>query len=551
MNALLSVLTCLAVGAASLPARADVPRKYFEGLPFPMEEIREPRFPSRTFGITAYGAVGDGVTMNTAAMESAIRECAGAGGGTVDVPPGIWLTGPVRLASNIRLNIRKGAVLLFSRRFGDYPLIAGPDGTSKSFRCIPCLYGYRLENIAITGGGMFDGQGEFWRPVKKEKMTAAQWQSLLASGGAVSADGGTWFPSRAAMEGEEYLKTLSGKDGAGAGDYMQAREFLRPVMVQLVDCRNVLIDGPAFANSPSFHIQPVQCEDVVIRNVSVTAEWSAQNADGIDISSCRRVVVYDCSVNAGDDAICLKPGKLSPRQVPGPACENIVIADCVVYHGHGGFVIGSQTYGGARNIAVRRCVFHGTDVGLRFKSAKGKGGRIENVFIDGIAMTSIGREAILFDLLYSSGPGTASTGDPPGSEGGEHLPEFRNILIKNVTCVEAQAAVRILGLGSMPVRGITLDSIAIMSAAGLFCADADGITLRNVSIRPARGPVMSFTRSRAVVVSGASVPDGIRPFLRVEESGPGAITLERTEGGNREGAVELGRDVPAGAVVRR
>jgi polygalacturonase len=547
VNALWPVLACLAFGAASPESGADVPRKYLEGLPFPMGDIREPAFPRRTVSITSYGAAGDGVTMNTDAIQRAIRDCAGAGGGTVDVPPGIWLTGPIRLMSNIRLHVGKGAVVLFSRRFEDYPLIAGPDGTARSFRCIACIYGYRLENVAITGGGMFDGQGESWRPVKKEKMTRSQWQRLLTSGGAVSADGGTWFPSRGAMEGEEYVKSLSRKEGVTADDYLRAREFLRPVMVQLVDCRNVLIDGGTYTNSPSFHIQPVQCEDVVIRNISVTAEWFAQNGDGIDISSCRRVVVYDCLVNAGDDAICLKPGKLSPRQGAGAACENIVIADCVVYHGHGGFVIGSQTYGGARNIAVRNCSFHGTDVGLRFKSAKGKGGRIENVYIDGITMTSIGAEAILFDLLYSSSPGTASAGDPPGNDGGEHLPEFRNVLIKNIVCAGAETAVRILGLVSMPVQGITLDSVVITSATGLICTDADGTALRHVSIRPAHGPVMSFTRSHGVTISGAPLPVGAQPFLRVEESGPGAITLEGSVPGN----IELGAGVSADAVVRR
>jgi len=507
VNVVCVLLTCLAVVASSPAGRGGVPRKYLEGLPFPMEDIREPQFPPLTLGIESFGAVGDGLTLNTSAIEKAIRECESHGGGTVEIPPGIWLTGPVRLVSNVRLNILTGAVLLFSRRFEDYPLIAGPDGTSRGFRCIPCLYGYRLENVAITGGGMLDGQGQFWRPVKKEKMTPARWQALLDSGGAVSADGQTWFPSQGAMEGEEYLKTLSRKEGATPVEYSRAREFLRPVMVQIVDSRRVLIDGPSFANSPSFHIQPVQCEEVIIRNVAVTAEWYAQNADGIDISSCRRVAVYNCSVNAGDDAICLKPGKLSKRQSAGAACENIIIADCTVYHGHGGFVIGSQTYGGARNIAVRHCVFHGTDVGLRFKSARGKGGRVENVFIDGITMTSIAAEAVLFDLLYSSGPGTASAGDPPAGESGDHLPEFRDIVIKNVVCTGANTAVRILGLEAMPVRSLTLDSIAISSATGLICSDAEGITLRGVIIHPLSGPLMTFTRSRDVTRDGAAVSD--------------------------------------------
>ena len=151
--------------------RGEIPRKYLEGLPFPMVNVREAHFPSRSVNITSYGAAGDGATLNTSAIENAIRACSAAGGGTVEIPPGVWLTGPVRLASNIRLNIEKGGLLLFSSRFEDYPLLAGPDGTSKTYRCMPCLYGYRLENVAITGGGMLDGQGQFWRPVKKEKMT--------------------------------------------------------------------------------------------------------------------------------------------------------------------------------------------------------------------------------------------------------------------------------------------------------------------------------------------------------------------------------------------
>jgi len=494
VNALYPVFLCL----------LTAPSPDLEGLPFRLE-IREPVFRSLTVSIASYGASGDGLTMNTAAFAKAIAFCAGQGGGTVDVPPGIWLTGPIRLMSNIRLSVAKGAVILFSHRFEDYPLIPGPDATSRGFRCVPCLYGYRLDNVAITGGGSIDGQGEFWRPVKKEKLTPARWQALVASGGALSADSTTWFPSRGAMEGEAYLKTLP--RSSGAGQYSRAREFLRPVMIQLVDCRSVLIDGPALTNSPSFHLQPLECEDVVIRNLTVTAEWNAQNADGIDISSCRRVLVHDCTVNVGDDAICIKPGKISPRQAPGPACQSIAVMDCTVYHGHGGFVIGSQTYGGARDIAVRNCVFHGTDVGLRFKSARGKGGLIENVDIDGVRMTSIAGEAVLFDMLYASGSGTASTGDPDAGSGGEHMPEFRGVQIRNVVCAGAGCAVRILGLPGAPLRGVTFDALTIAAASGVFCSDAEGVTFRNVRVDPSGGPRMTFRRSRGVTVNGAAVSD--------------------------------------------
>jgi len=511
-----------------------------------LRDVREPAFPPRSVSITSFGAVGDGTTMNTAAFAEAIGSCAAAGGGTVEVPPGLWLTGPVRMASNIRLHIARGAVMLFSRRFEDYPLIGGPDGTSHVYRCIPCLYGYRLEHIAVTGEGMLDGQGEYWRHVRREKVSPSFWRRLAASGGALSADSETWFPSRGAMAGEALVRRLAVSKGATAADYAEAREFLRPVMVQFVDCRNVLIDGPSFVNSPSFHIQPVQCEGVTIRNVSVAAEAYAQNADGIDISSCRRVVVSRCTVDAGDDAICLKPGKLSPRQGPGPACRDILVTDCTVYHGHGGFVIGSETYGGVRGVVVRNCVFHGTDAGLRFKSAAGRGGLVEDVLIDGVTMTSIGGEAILFDMLYASGSGTATAGGPPAGTGDGHMPEFRNVVVRHVTCRDAQIAVKMLGIHAAPLRGVTLDSIAISSVEGLSCSDAEGIVLHCVSLNPLRGPVMAFTRVRGVALDALTVPGGVSPFLRIDASGPGAVVLDRPAAAY--GRVSLGPGVPADAV---
>ncbi|HTR99042.1 MAG TPA: glycoside hydrolase family 28 protein, partial [Bacteroidota bacterium] len=511
-----------------LPAGYDNPRaavNLFTWLAGGHRTFVEPSFPGRSLSVTSYGAVGDGLVMNTEAFAGAIHACAAAGGGTVEVPRGLWLTGPIRMESNIRLHLRTGAVILFSRNVEDYPLIAGPDGTSRVYRCTACISGYRLENIAVTGEGMLNGQGEYWRHVRREKVSPLFWRKLAASGGAVSADSETWFPSRGAMGGEALAKRLSRTKGATAADFMAAREFLRPVMLQFTDCRNVLIDGPAFVNSPSFHIQPVQCEGVMIRNVTVTAEAFAQNADGIDISSCRGVTVRNCTVDAGDDAICLKPGKPSIRQGPGPACQDILVSNCTVYHGHGGFVIGSETYGGVRGVVVRDCVFHGTDAGLRFKSAAGRGGLVEDVTVDGITMTSIGGEAILFDMLYAMGPGTASAGVPAAGEGDTRMPEFRDVVLRHVTCRGAQVAVRMTGIPGRPLGGITLGEVSISAVAGLRASDVRGIALDTVSIRTASGPAMSFTRAEHVTITGSPAPDGKAEFLRTEECAPGGVIV--------------------------
>ncbi len=469
------------------------------------------------------------------------------GGGTVVVPPGLWLTGPIRLKSNINLHVAEGAVVLFSRRFEDHPLIAGFDGRARRYRCVPSLSAYREENVAITGGGMFNGQGEAWRPVKKEKLTAGQWRQLLASGGAVTPDGKVWYPSRGAMEGEELLKTLDARRGSTKEKFARAREFLRPVMVQFADCRGVLIDGPTFVNSPSFHVQPVQSENVVIRNVTVRTEWWAQNGDGIDVSACRNVLIYRCVVDAGDDALCIKPGTISGFQKPGPACENIVLADCIVYHGHGGFVIGSESYGGARNIAVRNCTFQGTDVGLRFKSGRGRGGLIERIFIDGITMSGIAREAILFDMLYDASSGVAS-GMDTGRRADARIPEFRNFTIRNITCSGAAQAIAITGLEERPVRNILIENAILQGERGMVCTDAEGITLKNVRMVPAKGVMIALERVRGLEIAGGAVPAGIDTVLSVAGESSGGIRMTGVDPGKGKAAIVLGPGVRPDAV---
>ncbi len=383
--AFLFVLTLSAVAGGQKQLK-----DYLINLPFPMQEIREPQFPEHVVSIVDYGAIADGCTLNTRAFNDAIAACAKAGGGTVVVPSGTWITGPIKIESNINLHVEKGALVQFSRNIEDFPFIAGFDGKSRRYIITPPIYAYKAKNIAVTGDGVFDGSGEVWRYVKKIDMTDTQWKTLVASGGIVTPDGKQWWPSKEAMEGERYLSesTKSNKEPSEA-DFRKTREYLRPHLVHIEQCNDILLDGPTFENSPKFNIYPSHCENVIIRNVKVLAPEYGQNTDGIDSRSCRNVVIYNCTVNVGDDGICLKPSTIAESQTPGPSCQNIVIADCIVYKAHGGFVIGSESYGGVCNVSVRNCLFIGTDVGLRFKSARGRGGLVEKVFIDGIQMRGI------------------------------------------------------------------------------------------------------------------------------------------------------------------
>jgi len=154
--------------------------------------------------------------------------------------------------------------------------------------------------------------------------------------GVVNPAGDIWYPSREAMEGGSTIARLrrSG-ESIPLEKYAQAREFLRPNMISLVECRKVLLDGPIFQNSPAWNIHPLMCEDMVIRNITVLNPWYSQNGDGLDLDSCRRVVMYDCRFDVGDDAMCIKSGLNKAGRLRARPCEDISISDCIVYHGHG------------------------------------------------------------------------------------------------------------------------------------------------------------------------------------------------------------------------
>ncbi len=526
-------------------------------LPFTMQRIDLPRFPNRTVSVAETGAVPDGAAMNTESFARAIDKCAKAGGGTVLVPRGVWLTGPIQLRSNINLHLETGAVIQFSSRFEDYPLIHTTWEGSPHVRCTSPIWGRGLENIAITGGGIIDGAGEAWRAVRKSRLTGEQWRKLLASSGVVDRTGDTWWPSNEAMNGAEFVRKLENRGNeVPIQEYAKAREYLRPVMVSLVECRRVLLDGPTFQNSPAWNIHPLMCDDIVIRNVTALNPWYSQNGDGLDLESCRRAAVYNCRFDVGDDAICIKSGRDEYGRRRGRACEEVVISDCVVYHGHGGVTIGSEMSGGVRNISVRRCTFLGVDMGLRFKTARGRGGVVEKIWISDILMKDIPTDAIGFNMYY----GGQSPVSEPGAEPetplrvpkpiNEGTPRFREIFIKNIICHGAARAVSIEGLPEAPIQGVTLENIWISARSGITCVDAERIALKNVHIAQSIGPVIIVSDSRRVTIDsiGYAAAD---VFLKVTGKRSADIQILNTDLSKAKQAVDAGIEVPEGAVRPR
>ncbi|MGA9118006.1 MAG: glycoside hydrolase family 28 protein [Bacteroidota bacterium] len=513
-----------------------------------------PQFPATTFDIRHFGAVPDGSTLNTRALDSALKACAAAGGGTVIVPPGTWLTGPIELSSNICLRLERGAVLQMSSRLEDFPLIPRGENEGQSYFVASPISARDARNIAITGEGIIDGAGEAWRYVLREKQTERQWNQLVSSGGVVTSDGKQWWPSKEALEGESYLAHLkASKRPPVEEDYQRVKRYLRPDLIRFVRCDGILLDGPTFRNSPRYHIHPIQCENIIIRNVQVQTPWYAMNGDGIDLSACRNVIVYNSTLDVGDDGICLKPSSPSAAQSPGPACSKIVIADCVVYHAHGGFVIGSESYGGVRDVSIRNCIFMDTDVGIRFKSARGRGGLVERVYVDGIQMRAIENEAILLDMYYSGGaPEVESTKDRSVRHAEPitaRTPRFQDIVVKNVVCNGAARSILVNGLPEVPIKNIQFDSVFVTSRLGVLCIDAQDIRLNACRNLVKDGPAITVNEATGVVVTEGRYRSENGPTMKVEGSGSRGIRMVRVDADGKPVSIERGAGVAADAAL--
>ena len=496
---------------------------------FKAPQVQEPKIPGRTVRITEFGAVPDGKTMNTGAIAKAIRSLADKGGGKVVVPAGLWLTGPIELKSRIQLHLEEGALVQFTSDLTQYPLREWNVKGEKATRATAPVWGENLTDVAITGRGVFDGAGDAWRPVKKYKMTEAQWKKLLDSGGVLVDDGSLWWPSPEA-----------------------ARDH-RPWLLKLLNCRRVLLDGVTFQNSPAWNLNPTLCEDLTIRHVTVRNPWFSQNGDGLDLEHCRNVIVRASRFDVGDDAICLKSGINEAGRRIGVPTENVLIEDCIVYHGHGGVTIGSEMSSGVRNVRVNNCLFIGTDIGLRFKSTRGRGGMVEKIYISNIQMTGIPTDAIGFNMYYGGqAPEQAGAAAAAGEAGAvsvnEGTPQFRDIYIQDVVCRGARQAVALQGLPEMPIRGIHLLRVAITADRGIACTDAQDITFEDVEILSGTNAVLDLTNSRDVRVDRLSFKPGTEVGVKIQGTRNAGIVVRNTNLKAAAREVELANGATAEAI---
>jgi len=461
------------------------PQKYEFELPLVSTTV----FKKDTFNIISYGAISSANTLNTGAIQQAIDMASKQGGGMVLVPSGFWLTGPIKLLSNVNLHISSGAVLQFSNKPKDYPLVRTNWEGVDAIRAQSPISAKGQRNIAITGSGIIDGAGEAWRPVKKGKLTAGEWDKLIHTGGVLDSKKETWYPTEGALKASTMDRPGVIAAGFNEANTEEIKEFLRPNMISLRECEQVLLEGVTFQNSPAWNIHPLLCKHLTVENIHVKNPWFAQNGDGIDIESCEFVSVRNSKFDVGDDGICLKSGKDAEGRKRAKPSAHILIENCIVFHGHGGVVVGSEMSGGVHDLFVNNCQFLDTDVGLRFKTMRGRGGVVENVFIRDISMKNIAGEAILFDMYYQ-GKDPVSTfgngGETPKIElvpVNEGTPQFKNIFIDNVVAKGAETGLLIRGLPEMPIHHIELNNIDIESNQGYRVIEAQDIILNRATFK--------------------------------------------------------------------
>lgn len=422
------------------------------------------------YNVLNYGAKRDSSKLCTQAIKSAIDAASKAGGGTIYFPAGKYLTGPIHLKSNITIFIDAGAELHFSDDFDNYlPMVESRwEGTDvQNFS--PLFYAYKAENITIRGRGIIDGHGKKWwdfhHKLYDKTTPRSKWQDTFA-----------------ANNKNVIMPEVS--------DMIQ-RGFLRPPFIQPMYCKNVLIEGITIHNSPFWTVNPEFCENVTVTGVTIENPISP-NTDGINPESCRYVHISNCHISVGDDCITIKSGKDSAGRKMNVPAENYTITNCTMLSGHGGVVIGSEMSGSVKKIAISNCIFDGTDRGIRIKTARGRGGVVEDIRVDNIIMKNIRQQAIVFDMQYTK------TAPQPVTE---KTPIFRNCHFSNITA-DGNEAILIDGIEEMPVENVTFHDVRMNMQTGVTIRNAKNIEFHQVAITAKKSVSFSVENTAGIELDG-------------------------------------------------
>lgn len=385
-----------------------------------LARILPPSFPARDFSITAFGANQAGDCSD--ALAKAIAACHEAGGGRVVVPPGVWLTGSVRLLSGVNLHIQRGATLKFDPNPPKYlPVVLTRFEGMEIMNYAPLIYAYEQVNIAVTGAGTLDGsasEANWWRWKGKDKTWKGPTQK--ADRNLLVQQVATGVPVKERVYGDGH--------------------YLRPSFIEPQRCQNVLIEGVTVVNAPMWVLHPLLCSNVTVRGVTVRS--LGPNNDGCDPESCRDVLIEDCVFETGDDCIAIKSGRNNDgRRVAVPS-ENIIVRRCTMKDGHGGMTLGSEISGDVRNVFVSACTMDSPnlDRAFRFKSNAVRGGVLENIQIRDVKIGRVAKAVFGVEFDYDEGAQ------------GPHQPILRAVTIERVT---SESCGQVVSIGSFPAAVIS------------------------------------------------------------------------------------------------
>jgi polygalacturonase len=447
-----------------------------------------------------YGAKNDGSALATEAFRSAIQAAKTAGGGTIYVPPGRYISGPIELFSNMTLDVDAGATIAF-------PVAAIPFEKTRylgveALAPMALVGGRDVENVTVTGRGtLTTGDYDAWGtaygpppviPDKSENANGPHWDHLL--------------------------KSLEARQPVTEADYRAAAPELRPSFIYFANAKNVLVENVRLVGAPGFVVHLLYSENATVRNVVIDA-YPGQHANGIVVDSSHFVRIADDYIDTGDDGIVIKAGKDADGLRVNRPSEDVTITNCTVHHAHGAVTIGSETSGSVRNVVASNITAVDTENGIRIKSRRGRGGVVEDVRFDNWTMENVGTGIVVTSYYVMGGEG--ATVEEPVSAG---TPGFRNIAISNVTISRAKTAVDIEGLPEMRIEGLRLTDVVASGKAGLLATYTEGLELHHVQVNAESGADFTIEGASNLLledVSGVKRTAG-RPVVRLTES-PGAI----------------------------
>jgi len=475
------------------------------------------------YNVRDYGAKPDGKTMCTKSIQKAIDECAENGGGTVYFPPGTFLSGTIYMKSNVTLRLDTGSTLLGSSSLKDYPpTVQAFRSYTDNYTDKSLIYGEKLKRIAITGSGTIDGQGS---PFK--------------------------------------------------GPYK-----VRPYMIRIIQCQNVLVKDVTIQNSPMWVQHYLACDDVRIDGITVRSRVNGNN-DGIDIDSCHRVIISNCNVSSGDDAIVLK--STSAR-----SCRDITVSNCIMSSHCNALKMGTESNGGFQNIVITGCAIYDTRLaGIALEIVDG--GTMDRVVVSNISMNGTGAP-IFLRLGNRARPFKKDMEKPK-------MGAMHNITITNIEATGANpTGCAISGLPGYPIENVTLNNIRMsfagdgnkddaardvpempsaypeysmfgrLPAYGFYCRHVKGLKFRKIQLRLAESDKrhalvaedvqnlsiddldVPFSQDAAALIRLTDVKGA---FIRGCTAQAGTDTFLKLEGSASEGIVLIANDLSGAAKIAK